>query len=376
MERKQPEGNFALNTMGNYRYIPALDGIICYAVLLVMILHGTYGHFPGGWVGVDLFFVLSGYLITGLLAAEMSETGSVRLGQFYIRRALRLLPALLCAILLAGMLWPVTPGINPVSDSWPSAAEYVMVYAANLVPGSNLGSLSHCWSLAVEEHYYLIWPPIFMLAWGIGGRKGAIATALIGAAGVIGLRAIAGDLFVEIGIDPYRFTLTRADSLLIGSMTALIAPPSAGRRPRLAGTVLALGIAVGVIAGFGVDSQSVWLNRGGYTLIAIASAVFVVAASQRSSFGQLLSATPLVWVGRRSYGIYLYHLPIFAATEALRVKHSLGNLIWVKVLQFGATLVIAAISYRLVESPFLALKGRMTRPYGLICTSESISPEV
>ena len=331
----------------SHRYIPSFDGLRCYAVGLVFLFHGTYGHFPGGWVGLDLFFVLSGYLITGLLVAEVIETGCVCLGQFYIRRALRLLPALICAILLAGLLWRVTPNINP-SISWSSAARYAMVYASNLVPGDDLGSLSHCWSLAVEEHYYLVWPPIFLLVWRKWGRAGALTAALIGAAGVVGLRAVASDFLASYGLSPYRFTLTRADSLLIGSATALLIPPSANNRQVLAASVSALGLAIGFVIGFVLCSDSTWLYQGGFALIAMSSAILVVAASQPSSVGRLLSLFPLVWIGKRSYGIYLYHLPILVATEGLRVRGSFQNLIWVTALRFGSTLVIAAISYRLI----------------------------
>ncbi|WP_390623697.1 acyltransferase family protein [Telmatocola sphagniphila] len=163
--------------------IPALDGLRAVAACLVLIHHGSYGRLPGGWIGVDLFFALSGYLITGILAAELSRTGRIRFGRFYIRRVLRLLPALIATVLLAGLLWPITPFKSP-TPSWLEAAAAALFYVANLVPAESLGSLSHCWSLAIEEHFYLLWPPILAVAWRHGGLRLAIVLAVSGMAAV------------------------------------------------------------------------------------------------------------------------------------------------------------------------------------------------
>jgi peptidoglycan/LPS O-acetylase OafA/YrhL len=137
------------------RIIPQLDGIRCIAILAVMVFHASYGHFSGGFLGVDLFFVLSGYLITRLLWEEFQVTSTIHLKLFYAKRALRLLPALIVALALAGLLWP-----NNDLTAWGIASTASLFYFANLVR-ADMGCLAHTWSLSIEEHFYLLWPGIF-----------------------------------------------------------------------------------------------------------------------------------------------------------------------------------------------------------------------
>ncbi|WP_345948338.1 acyltransferase [Mucilaginibacter sp. PAMB04274] len=134
-------------------YLKSLDGVRCFAIIIVLLFHGFYGTLKGGWLGVDLFFVLSGYLITSLLEIEIANTKKLSFKKFYIRRLLRLLPPLLVCILLANILWSYT---NPGNPNRYLASLAAFFYFANLTPDV-LGSLSHLWSLSVEEHFYFIW---------------------------------------------------------------------------------------------------------------------------------------------------------------------------------------------------------------------------
>jgi peptidoglycan/LPS O-acetylase OafA/YrhL len=348
-----------------YPHVPALDGLRACAIGLVLIFHTGFGlkHFVGGWIGVDLFFVLSGYLITGLLVTELAGTNHVRLGAFYGRRALRLLPALVAAVALAGVLWRLAPTPVPPTPapSFLAAAGYVLAYAANLVPKETLGPLNHCWSLAVEEHYYLIWPPLLTLAWMRLGWVGAVAAAICGTAVVIGYRAWG---VLPWGVDPYRFTLTRADALFIGSAAALLLPPRpAGPPARVPAVIIALGLLAAVAFSLRVPIRAPWLYKYGFTVIALAAATVVVAATRPSWAAGLLATRPLVWVGQRSYGLYLYHLPVYAACAGLRIRGNAENFVWLTALRLVATFIIAALSYQFLERPFLRFKDRL-RPNG------------
>src|SRR6266404_6145036 len=142
-----------------FQYTPTFDGLRCIAVLCVLLTHASPDFFKGGWIGVDLFFVLSGYLITSLLQNEYYASGNISFGKFYARRALRLFPPLLICLAMANVLWRYTPhyylGANRLLATLAG-----LFYFANLLPWTALGLLQHLWSLSVEEHFYLVWPII------------------------------------------------------------------------------------------------------------------------------------------------------------------------------------------------------------------------
>jgi len=143
------------------KYIKNFDGLRGLAVLAVLVFHGSYGYFKGGFLGVDLFFIVSGYLITSLLFQEYQTTGKISFGKFYARRALRLIPALILGVIVADVLWPITdlePGSNKTI-----ATLGALFYAGNLINDRILGNMSHFWSLSVEEHFYFVWP--FVMAY-------------------------------------------------------------------------------------------------------------------------------------------------------------------------------------------------------------------
>jgi peptidoglycan/LPS O-acetylase OafA/YrhL len=337
--------------------VPSLDGLRAVAVALVVVYHATFGRLPGGWVGVDLFFALSGYLITGILTAELTRLGTIRFGRFYIRRALRLGPGLVAAVLLAGVLWPVTRYGNP-APKWPGAALASLLYAANLVDSKSMGSLAHFWSLAVEEHFYLIWPPLLFAAWRISGRRSTVLLAFAGMVAVATFRAANGPVW--LGFNEYSFTLSRADELLAGAAAAMIFPPtSPGAGQGWAGSASVVGLLALPLVVHWVRLEKHLFGFAEYSIIAIACAGVVVSVSRAGREVAFLRMPSAVWIGRRSYGIYLYHLPVFCAVDVLRIKGSFASSVCITLFKVVITLAIAALSYRFLELPFLRLKERL-----------------
>ena len=301
--------------------IPELDGLRALAILPVLGFHSREGLVIGGYLGVDVFFVLSGFLITSLLMQEEEGTGTVSLHRFYARRALRILPPLFAAIALAAIL-----SNTPASGMLAAALFY-----ANLVDYRDLDSLSHTWSLAIEEHFYFAWPPLFLVLgrWRTGFLVGIAGFALF-------LRLY----LVQAGVDDetiYRITPTRMDSLAIGCIAALW-------RPHVPLALGPAGIAL-MLACFVTVPKEAMLSPAP-TVFALLCAVVVLAAQGASD---VLRWPALQYIGTRSYGLYLYHLPIFNALEPLRESGSLSSFMWVNLAKFAMTFAVAEISYRTIE---------------------------
>jgi len=339
---------------------PALDGARGIAVAGVVAFH--LDRLGGGFLGVDLFFVLSGFLITTLLVAEAGAAGRVSLRAFWVRRARRLLPAatLLLAVVLGWLAVWGTPAEQATSRSdarwalpylanWHLIAEARDYWAASTSPSA----FTHLWSLAVEEQFYVVWP---LVAWALlrGGERGERRLLLVASA------AAAASLVAMVVLhDParperaYLGSDTRASSILLGAMVAVPAlrrPLGRALRGRAGAPLLAGSIAVlaatWTLGGHHLDG----LLRGGLALHAAASAVIVVAlaADGATPLQRALSARPLQWLGRLSYGVYLWHWPI------LRLgRPRLGG--WpplaVELFVVAASLLAAAVSYHLVEQP-------------------------
>jgi peptidoglycan/LPS O-acetylase OafA/YrhL len=322
------------------KYVPALDGIRALAILFVVLFHARTKHMglPGGFLGVDVFFVLSGYLITRLLADEHAGSGTIRLGRFYLKRARRLYPALL--LMLAGYLWlaphffNAIPMRSHVRDA-AVAAFYLSDYAAVLyhIPLR----IGYTWSLAVEEHFYLLWPLALLLLLRLP-RKAAIA-AMFGlfvaaTAWRWGSLELSGNWWGTY----LRFD-TRMSGLLLGGAFGLWQPKVRWR----------LGIGLGGLAGLLVMVSTQQLKSD-------ASLVYGVLLTEISSLGLILGATSLpmlrwpvmVWIGRMSYGWYLWHLLL------MRILRTVGmHGFWEQLLVGGgASLLIAAVSYYTVERIF------------------------
>jgi peptidoglycan/LPS O-acetylase OafA/YrhL/lysophospholipase L1-like esterase len=348
------------------RYRPGLDGLRALAVGAVVAYHLDLGWAQGGLLGVGVFFTLSGYLITDLLLGQYERTDSLQLGDFWLRRARRLLPALFVMLvvvvawvtLLDKSLLPAVRGAVGASavyvTNWWLIAQHSS-YFAQFGPPSPLG---HLWSLAVEEQFYLIWPWLLWL--GLRWRRSGPGSYLSLAAGSLLLAAASAvtmALLYQPGYDPTRVydgTDTRAFALLIGAALAFVWPSRRLRdtmtsraRWSLDGAGLA-GLAVFAVLMWRTSQYSPFLYRGGMVLLAFATALMVAAAaSPASRFGRILGWEPLRWLGVRSYGIYLWHFPIIVLTTPADG----GDTPRRAVLQVAATIGCAALSWRYIEEP-------------------------
>lgn len=347
------------------KHIRALDGVRALAVGIVLLAHSSYGWLDGGFIGVDLFFVLSGFLITSLLIEEHAGTDRIRFGLFYLRRAYRLLPALVAALFVALICRQLAPATTP-SWPWLNCAIAALFYFANFVR-RDLGNLSHTWSLSIEEQFYMIWPLLLSVFLRFRNPRfrirGFIVTAVIGCCILrAALKRFGPDL------DLYALTPVRIDGLMCGAFAAFAGESAKMRncirtlcQYRFPEIVVAVFFLIAVFA----KHQGAWLYFGGFTLIAVVFCFFVLCVGRldRSTFlGRAFESPFMVWLGRRSYGVYLYHWPIFLAMERLRVPGSLANLVLVTALRFGVSLLVAELSYRFLEAPFLKRKGRLHAP--------------
>jgi peptidoglycan/LPS O-acetylase OafA/YrhL len=349
---------------GALPYLAAIDGLRALAVTAVLLYHAQIGALPGGFLGVDVFFVISGYLITSLLLTDRQAHGRVSLLAFWKRRARRLLPALF-ALIIAALVYSVIflPGeVASLRGNALAGFGYVSNWYLIFDKQSYFESLGrpsllrHLWSLAVEEQFYVIWPIVFALLLARIRRRYAIAIIL---AGAIASSALMAYLY-NPDLDPSRVyygTDTRAAGLLIGA--ALAFAWQIGRLPERAvrltrhladvSGVAALG-GLAAIAIF-VSEHSSFLYRGGFALVALLTAVLIAACVHPSSrvMRGLLGRQPLTWIGTRSYSIYLWHWPVFMLTRPeLDISLDGAPLL---ALRLVITAVVAEASYRLVESP-------------------------
>jgi peptidoglycan/LPS O-acetylase OafA/YrhL len=346
------------------RYMPGLDGLRAIAVLAVIAYHLNPAWAPGGLLGVGVFFTLSGYLITDLLLGQRAAVGSLRLGDFWLRRARRLLPALFLMLavvvawvtlldrsLLPGLRGDVLAAVGYVSNWWNIIRE--ASYFARFGPPP---PLDHLWSLAVEEQFYLIWPWLLWLGLRyLPGRYTLAALTLAGAA----LSAAAMALIYQPGVDPtrvYEGTDTRAFGLLIGAALAMVWPSRELRTDRinLRGRLLMDGAGVVGLVVIGLliwrtSEYSPFLYNGGIVLLSVATVLVLAALVHPASWlGMAVGWSPLRWLGVRSYGIYLWHYPIIVLTAPGPQQRASPSL---EVLQVAATITVAALSWQFFEEP-------------------------
>ena len=391
---------------GTIAYHPALDGLRALAVTSVIAYHFGVAGVPGGFLGVDVFFVLSGYLITSLLTAEWSGSGRVSLGAFWGRRARRLFPALgitLIGVSVAAAFLDAPGQLGQVRSDALSTLAYVanwhyIVASQNYFVRFGLPSpLLHTWSLAVEEQFYLVWPLITLGAvalarrlrpssWEKGARRVLIGVSAAVAAG----SSLEMALLYKAGHDPSRLyygTDTHAQVILIGALLALLGPTAswAATRARrislwMAGVLGALfaGWEVHAMLGraplhpghgfagrvgwflHGVLGSPAFLYRGGFALVAVgvAAVIALVVSLDRSVASRALGFTPVRYVGRISYGLYLYHWPVF--TFLSPTDSGLTGLALLAA-RCGITLGVSVASYHLVETPIRqGLRGKLS----------------
>jgi peptidoglycan/LPS O-acetylase OafA/YrhL len=360
------------------KYAPGLDGIRALAVLAVLVYHfGTTGGpriLPGGFLGVDVFFVLSGYLITSLLLVEIQRTGRISIVDFYKRRARRLLPALMAVLLGVGVLTvallsdmaatvraELVAALAYVTNWWLIAAD--SSYFGN---GDRPSPLTHLWSLAVEEQFYVLWPLVLILAVKLRiSRK--VLLALIGVGVVASL--VAGILLFDPWTDPSRVyygTDTRALAPLIGAALALLVRPWQPDGP-LDRVHKGLLDTAGLIALAALGATAVLLAdenplvyRGGFAVVALFAAALVgVAGHPATLLGRLLGRQPMRWLGERSYAIYLWHWPVCVLT---RPDADIPVTGWANsALRLVLALGLAELSYRYVERPFRSPRTILVR---------------
>ena len=344
-------------------YEPSLDGIRAFSVIAVMLYHANIAWLPGGFLGVEVFFVVSGFLITSLLIEERESTRRIDLKQFWIRRARRLLPALVvmlaatavCVAFYATDSAPdfrrdVLPSLGYFSNWWQIFAVDTPYFAASSLP-----VLRHLWSLAVEEQWYLIWPLLFTFIFGAKWMRPKISGALLLlCSGAImfatALRFVQDDETRTNFL--YLSTLTRSSGLLLGAAVAMLwrpwrkTSPSSWWRSSLADTFAVASIAVIGVLMATVHVADAWLYQGGLAATTIASAVIIAVVMRPNGLfvKMFFSQELFVEIGRRSYGLYLWHWPIFVVAHA----RDSGNRLAVAL---ALTVIINEFVYQYVEIP-------------------------
>ncbi|HET9601043.1 MAG TPA: acyltransferase family protein [Acidimicrobiales bacterium] len=354
-------------------YQPPIDGLRGLAVLAVLLFHA--GHLDGGFLGVDLFFTVSGYLITSLLLAEHARSGRIGLGRFWGRRARRLLPALfvlIAAVLLFYAEWGA-PGEDEQLRGPGLAGLFYVANWYTVVEGgywdlfSAPSPLEHLWSLAIEEQFYLLWPFVVVLV--LGRLRGNARTLGFVAAGAAAVSAVLMAWFASTDVErAYLGTDSRIGSILIGAVVAVALrhqdrrAPTPGSRalPILAGLAAAGLLAMWVTADGTAGSL---LYRGGFTVHALLVAVVITAVTRRptTAMARGLSWRPIVAVGLVSYGLYLWHWPVFVWLTPDRT----GLVGWaLTAVRFAVSFALAIASYHLIERPIRrgALRPRFAVP--------------
>ncbi|MBK3496243.1 acyltransferase family protein [Viridibacillus sp. YIM B01967] len=349
---------------GNRRYISGLDGLRALSVLAVILYHLHFKSVDGGYLGVAIFFVLSGYLITDLLVNEWEKTSRIDLKNFWFRRFRRLIPALIIMLILVGTWITLFQRsfLVGLRSEIAAAALYVSnwfyimqdhSYFTSFAPPS---PLQHMWSLAVEEQFYILWPIIMMIGLKFVKNRGKLAIGIFVAALV---SAISMAVMYEPGTDTSRVyygTDTRVFSVLIGASMALVWPSRklAKNLTNDAKKVLDIvgftSFALLLLMMMTMDEAGQFLYMGGMFLASIITAILIAAIVHPASrLGDLFSFKPLVWVGVRSYGIYIWHFPIVVLMGA-----GVGNeaVSFTKVIIIIVlTLLLAGLSWRFIEDP-------------------------
>ncbi len=349
---------------GSARYMPGLDGLRAIAVLAVIAYHLNLQWAPGGLLGVTMFFVLSGYLITDILLKQLGQNKTLDLKIFFYRRARRLLPAmfLMLAVVSLWLGFSDPARLSSLGGDIGSALLYIsnwylifheVSYFESFGPASPFG---HLWSLAVEEQFYLIWPLLLAVLVRFIPQRGKLALVTLG---MIIASALAMLLLYEPGADPSRVyygTDTRSFALLLGALLAIVWPSRklsatiSARSRYVIDAIGAAGLVVTLLMIATAGEYDPFLYQGGMVLLSVATAATVAAlAHPASRLASLIGSKAFTWFGVRSYGIYLYHYPIIVLTTPAAESAELHPLR--AVIQLALTLIVAELSWRYIEEP-------------------------
>ncbi len=382
-------------------YLPGLDGMRAFAVVAVMIYHANHNWLGGGFLGVEVFFVISGYLITLLLIGEDERKGFVDLKQFWVRRGRRLLPALI-VVLAAVAVYMALFDRGPmgrtrgdfVAGLFYGSNWYQVFVGQGYTAAGAFAPLRHLWSLAVEEQFYLLWPLIMVGIlrrwrrrlpqvglWLFGISVGiALLVAVLYRSGDVATTCAAGSMngywkifgrCISTNDALYLSTITRSGGLMLGAGFAMLWRPMAIIRGPLrnrSGMLDAIGVLGLVLLGllmwkltltdpgsnFGIRYDP-WLYRGGFLWVSITTLMVIAAVThQASHLGRFMGNPVLNWIGTRSYGLYLYHWPIYQIIRTYAGVPLTGQQF---ALAMAITLPVTELSYRFIETP--VRKGRL-----------------
>ena len=356
------------------KYLPSIDSLRALAVLAVIIYHVDVNYLPGGFLGVDLFFVLSGYLISSLIIKEYRKTGSLNLYNFYIRRARRLLPAVYFMITVGLVVMVLFNEVLLRKSHLDAIFGYI--YSSNwwyifhkLDYFDSFGAQSpfkHLWSLAIEEQFYMIFPLLFLLVnrkkKSKDGTYKLNKNFLYVVLGLILVSLIAHILLFDINnISRIYFgTDTRAFSLLVGVVGAILYPMErlyakvTPQQNMLYSVVSLVSIATLITVMIYTSEYNTLLYRGGFLLVAILGLIVIISSGkQHTLMSRLLSFKPVVFIGKISYSLYLWHFPVLVLTTPVSEIGN-PNIIFV-ILRVVLTFVLATASYMFVETPIRKL---------------------
>lgn len=343
-------------------YIAGLDGVRALGMFAVLV--GHMGYFPGGVVAIDIFFALSGFLITALLLSEHQKRGSISIRNFYVGRAYRLLPAFFAYVAVGTVLVYTLKGPEAQQEFRGNALSslfYVNNYYRIFAHSDGGSWFGHCWSLSLEEQFYLLWPPVLILLWRSESRRKHLAIWLMVAAFAVTIWRL---VLIAQGASEPRLYLgldTRADSLLIGCALGVWRHQRFAARDKPAPAIVNFLVKLSPLAAAALvymcwqspvlDDRISWLDRGGFTIMGLTSAVLVLGADRApdSLLIRFLAHPWLTTPGRVSYGMYLWHFPVTAAAGAKFV--SMFGPVGGVLAATAASLALATISFVTVERP-------------------------
>ncbi len=356
--------------MNSNRYITSLDGLRAFAVLIVLAYHFSFSWAGGGFLGVDIFFVISGYLITDKVLSIQKNNKGFKLKDFLISRIRRLFPAAFVMIITT-FIWVILfkPNLlkNIIGDGIAS-----IFYVSNwwfifhkLSYFDSFGSPSpfkNLWSLSLEVQFYIVWPIILIIGYKLFKKRDKLDKSVFGLALI---SAMLMGILYKPGMDPSRIyygTDTRAFELLIGSWLAIICPmkifidrgsfskKKSNRQKNMLNIIATVSLTIFILCVVFVNEYNIFLYRGGLFLISLNAAILIVCVCNPTSYlRHIFSWKPLTWIGERSYGIYLWHYPIIVLSTPV---YEIGNPSYLRVgLQLIITLIVADFSYNYIEMP-------------------------